>query len=254
MRSGRRGTATILGIGLACAATMLVSGCATQASDASAPTSEPTSSSSASATASSTTKKYSVPFRWSPKTDRKVIYLTFDDGPSQYTPEVLKILTENGATATFFQIGRNVPRDPAIEKQIIEQGSAIGNHTWDHAALGKLTAEQQSTQLTKTRDQIGVYQGPCMRAPYGSMNNKTRPTAASLGMTPVLWSLDTFDWQGKPTAAIQASLAKASSGDVILMHDGGGNRAPTVAALRAALPALKQQGYVFEPVPVCVKK
>ena len=254
MSSGRSGSATILGIGFACVATLIISGCATQTSDAAAPGPEPTPSVSASASASPTGKKYSVPFRWSPNTDRKVIYLTFDDGPSQYTPEVLKILQDNGAKATFFQIGRNVPREPAIEKQITEQGSAIGNHTWDHAALGKLTAEQQSEQLTRTRDQIGVYQGPCMRAPYGSMNNKTRPTAASLGMTPVMWSLDTFDWQGKSTASIEASLAKAKSGDVILMHDGGGNRAPTVAALRPALPTLKQQGYAFEPIPVCVKK
>ncbi len=254
MSSGRRGTAILFAGGFACVATMLVAGCATQVSDVAAPTPEPASSGPAGPSASPTHKKYSVPFRWSPKTDRKVIYLTFDDGPSQYTPEVLKILQENGARATFFQIGRNVPSDPTIEKQIIEQGSAIGNHTWDHSALGKLTAEQQAQQLTSTRDQIGAYQGPCMRAPYGSMNNKTRPTAASLGMTPVLWSLDTFDWQGKSEASIEATLAKAKSGDVVLMHDGGGNRAPTVAAVRAALPKLKQQGYVFEPVPVCVKK
>ncbi len=254
MSSGSRGTAALLGGGLACVATLLVAGCSLQVSDAAAPTPEPTASGSPTPSASPTHKKYSVPFRWSPRTDRKVIYLTFDDGPSQHTPEILKILSENGARGTFFQIGRNVPSEPSIEKQIIEQGSAIGNHTWDHSALGKMTAEQQADQLSRTRDRIGADQGPCMRAPYGSMNNKTRPTAASLGMTPVLWSLDTFDWQGKSSAAIEATIVKAKSGDVVLMHDGGGNRAPTVAALRAALPKLKQQGYVFEPVPVCVKK
>jgi peptidoglycan-N-acetylglucosamine deacetylase len=254
MPNGYRRTTVVFAVGLVGVATTLVGGCAIQVSDATAPTSTTTSGATVTPSASPGKKKYSVPFRWDPKAGGKVIYLTFDDGPSQYTPEVLKILKDNGARATFFQIGRNVPSDAAIEKRIIEQGNAIGNHTWDHSALGKLTAEQQAQQLTRTRDQIGADQGPCMRAPYGSMNNKTRPTAASLGMTPVLWSLDTFDWQGKSAVSIEATLAKAKGGDVVLMHDGGGNRAPTVAALSAALPKLKDQGYVFEPVPVCVKK
>ncbi|WP_238331973.1 polysaccharide deacetylase family protein [Kribbella jejuensis] len=180
----------------------------------------------------------------------KYVVLTFDDGPdAEYTPKVLDILALYGAKATFFEVGQNVRKHPELTKQLHAAGHSVQNHTWDHSDLRKLTAArfQQEVRLTDQaiRAQIGSTPG-CLRPPYGGVNPAVRQRARQLGKDLVVWTVDSRDWTKPGTAAIvQRVLKNVHSGSVILMHDGGGNRSQTVAALPTILKALKAQGYGF---------
>ena len=180
----------------------------------------------------------------------KYVVLTFDDGPdAEYTPKVLDILALYGATATFFEVGQNVRKHPELTRQLHAAGHSVQNHTWDHSDLRKLTAAKFLQEVTSTdqaiRAQIGSTPG-CLRPPYGGVSATVRQRARQLGKDLVVWTIDSRDWT-KPgtTAIVQRVLKNVHSGSVILMHDGGGNRAQTVAALPTILKALKAQGYGF---------
>ncbi|MBP2350720.1 peptidoglycan/xylan/chitin deacetylase (PgdA/CDA1 family) [Kribbella aluminosa] len=180
----------------------------------------------------------------------KYVVLTFDDGPdAEYTPKVLGVLAKYDAKATFFEVGQNVRKHPELTKRIHDAGHSVQNHTWDHRDLRKLTAAKFQQEVTSTdqaiRVQIGSTPG-CLRPPYGGVSATVRQRARQLGKDLVVWTVDSRDWTKPGTAAIvQRVLKNVHSGSVILMHDGGGNRAQTVAALPAILTALKAQGYGF---------
>ena len=180
----------------------------------------------------------------------KYVVLTFDDGPdAEYTPKVLDILALYGAKATFFEVGQNVRKHPELTKQLHAAGHSVQNHTWDHSDLRKLTAVRFQQEVDSTdqaiRAAIGSTPG-CLRPPYGGVNPAVRQRARQLGKDLVVWTVDSRDWTKPGTAAIvQRVLKNVHSGSVILMHDGGGNRAQTVAALPTILKALKAQGYGF---------
>jgi peptidoglycan/xylan/chitin deacetylase (PgdA/CDA1 family) len=180
----------------------------------------------------------------------KYVVLTFDDGPHvEYTPKVLDILAQYGAKATFFEIGQNVRKHPELTKRIHEAGHSVQNHTWTHADLRNLSAAGFRQQVTSTdqviRAQIGSTPA-CLRPPYLGVNATVRQRAKALGKDLVVWTIDSRDWT-KPgtTAIVQRVLKNVHSGSVILMHDGGGNRTQTVAALPTILKSLKAQGYGF---------
>ena len=180
----------------------------------------------------------------------KYVVLTFDDGPdAEYTSKVLDILAQYGAKATFFEVGQNVRKHPELTKRIHESGHSVQNHTWTHADLRKLGAAAFRQQVMSTdlaiRAQIGSTPA-CLRPPYGGVNPTVRQRAKALGKDLVVWTVDSRDWT-KPgtTAIVQRVLKNVHSGSVILMHDGGGNRAQTVAALPTILKTLKAQGYGF---------
>ncbi|MEI2728605.1 MAG: polysaccharide deacetylase family protein [Candidatus Nanopelagicales bacterium] len=194
----------------------------------------------------------SVKASWSPASGDKTIYLTFDDGPGPYTQKVLDVLKDNDVKATFFIIGKMIRTREADLQRVYDDGHATGDHTWDHADLSRMNAVQIDRQLNKAAVAIGPKMGPCMRPPYGALDAEARKLAVSYGMTPVLWTRDTNDWNKASQTQIYNVLMGAKPGDVILMHDGGGDRANTVAALRDALPKLKDKGYSFASVPVCV--
>jgi peptidoglycan/xylan/chitin deacetylase (PgdA/CDA1 family) len=180
----------------------------------------------------------------------KYVVLTFDDGPDiEYTPKVLDILAKYDAKATFFEIGQSVQKHPELTKRIHDAGHSVENHTWTHADLRKLSAPAFRQQVMSTdqaiRAQIGTTPG-CLRPPYGGVSATVRQRAKALGKDLVLWTVDSRDWT-KPgtTAIVQHVMKNVHSGSVILMHDGGGNRSQTVAALPAILKTLKAQGYGF---------
>ncbi|WP_350274166.1 polysaccharide deacetylase family protein [Kribbella sp. HUAS MG21] len=180
----------------------------------------------------------------------KYVVLTFDDGPDpEYTPKVLDILAKYDAKATFFEIGQNVRKHPALTKRIHAAGHSVQNHTWTHADLRTLSATAFRQQLASTDEAIRAQTGStpaCLRPPYGGVNATVRQRARALGKDLVVWTVDSRDWT-KPgtTAIVQRVLKNVHNGSVILMHDGGGNRTQTVAALPAILQALKAQGYGF---------
>jgi peptidoglycan-N-acetylglucosamine deacetylase len=180
----------------------------------------------------------------------KYVYLTFDDGPSTpYTAQILKILRAYGARATFFEIGRNVARYPSLTRRVYQMGNSVQNHTWSHPDLRHVSSAAFRTQVQKTdryiRAQTG-YVPRCLRPPYGATNKLVSRRAAALGKSIRVWTIDTRDWSRPGTSVIvRRALANVHSGSVILMHDGGGNRSQTVAALPKILRTLKARGYGF---------
>jgi len=177
------------------------------------------------------------------------VALTFDDGPSAYTPQILNVLQRNGVRATFFSVGQQVQGHPGITQETSQAGDVIGNHSWSHPDLTLLTPSQIRGQLSRTSEEIQRVTGvspTLFRPPYGAMNATVRGTAEQLGLRPVLWNVDTGDWQ-RPgvNAIIRSVLDHASNGSIVLMHDGGGDRSQTVQALPQIISELRQRGFVF---------
>ncbi|GAB2669572.1 polysaccharide deacetylase family protein [Kribbella swartbergensis] len=180
----------------------------------------------------------------------KYVVLTFDDGPDPvYTPQILDVLAKYDAKATFFEVGRNVVKHPALTKRIHAAGHSVQNHTWTHADLRTLSAAAFRTQILSTDRAISAHTGQvprCLRPPYGGFNPAVTQRAKALGKDLIVWHVDSRDWTKPGTAAIvKRVLTGVRNGSVILLHDGGGNRSQTVAALPAILTTLKAQGYGF---------
>jgi peptidoglycan/xylan/chitin deacetylase (PgdA/CDA1 family) len=182
-------------------------------------------------------------------TSQRVVALTFDDGPSSYTPPILAVLRAFRAHATFFAIGRQVLQDPALVRAEVSAGDEVGNHTYTHADLLYLSNQSIRMQLIQTQEAIHAAAGITpvwFHPPDGAIDLRVAAVAASLGLRPVLWSVDPRDWSRPGTSAIiQRVLAAVRPGGIILLHDGGGDRSQTVAALSIILRALQAEGYRF---------
>ncbi|MFN8112087.1 MAG: polysaccharide deacetylase family protein [Solirubrobacterales bacterium] len=170
----------------------------------------------------------------------KWVALTFDDGPSIYTDDVLRILDHNHVHGTFFQIGEQVPAYAALDRRILEHGNEIGNHSWHHD-MGPGEAD-----LRHTSNVIEHATGfrPCMfRPPGGYLPSVTSAAASALDMVSVIWDVDTRDWTTPGSASIYHVATSGGRGSIVLMHDGGGNRSQTVAALPGIIHSYKARGY-----------
>lgn len=179
--------------------------------------------------------------------------LTFDDGPNgQYTEAILSTLNRMNVNATFFVIGKQVAANPALVARIATSGNEIGNHSWDHSDLTTLSDAAIRDQLERTSNAVQDATGrrpTTFRPPYGAVNDSVRGAAAAENLRVVMWTIDTEDWTRPGTAAIaSAALSGARDGSIILMHDGGGNRSQTVAAVEQVVNGLRARG--LEPVPV----
>ena len=197
--------------------------------------------------------------RWTPDVgDDKVIALTFDDGPStEYTEQILDILAEYDVKATFFTIGEQIEGEGAeLVLREYEEGHQVCTHTWDHASgdgngvnLSYMTEEDQREEISKgiqaIADATGVEASTVIRAPGGNFPIEVWENVQDLISAQIIWTVDTEDWSEPGTEAIVASIEGASSGDIVLLHDGGGDRSETVAALEEALPYLIDEGYTF---------
>ncbi|MCH9815993.1 MAG: polysaccharide deacetylase family protein [Actinomycetia bacterium] len=186
---------------------------------------------------------------------QKVIYLTFDDGPwTPYTEEILAILREHKAKATFFVVGDMAQHRPDLVKRIHREGHALGNHTQGHPDLTKLTPDEVRAQISAPATSVGKHLGPCMRPPYGAINKEIRAISRDLGYTPVRWNVHVDDWE-KPSAAKMVAEMKDATADGLnlLLHDGGGERSNTVAAVREIVPYWVKQGYQLQTLPICRK-
>jgi peptidoglycan/xylan/chitin deacetylase (PgdA/CDA1 family) len=193
-------------------------------------------------------------FTVEPKT--KVIYLTFDDGPWFTTTEqILDILAEYDATATFFVVGEMAWALPNIVKKIHKAGHAIGNHTYRHANLTTLSDEQIRETFRATTAEVGRNRmGACMRPPYRATNDRVRAISKQEGYKQVLWDVDAGDWdRPSPLTMVDSLKAGTKNKANILLHDGGGERANTVAALQLMMPIWVKRGFTFEAVPACAK-
>ena len=178
----------------------------------------------------------------------KVLYLTFDDGPSAYTPRVLELLARYNAKATFFVIGRQAAAQPELIERIWAEGHGLANHTWNHPSLSGISWPRFESEIVRTGLVLGERGSAWIRPPYGATDRNTIGFAARLGYKTVLWTVDPRDWS-RPGANViaQRVIGRSGPGSIVLMHDGGGYREQTVAALETILRSLSGRGYRMEP-------
>ncbi|HEU0193108.1 MAG TPA: polysaccharide deacetylase family protein [Gaiellales bacterium] len=180
----------------------------------------------------------------------KMVALSFDDGPSIYTPQVLSILNHYGAHATFFEVGEEVAAYPGNSRKVIASGDVIGNHTWSHPVL---TTANVGRQVSRAEAEIKRTTGfaPCLlRPPYGDGSPAVISAVRRMGMLTIIWNVDPRDWSLPGTSAIvQRVLSAVRPGAIVVMHDGGGPRSETVQALQTIVPTLLARGYRLVTVP-----
>jgi peptidoglycan-N-acetylglucosamine deacetylase len=179
-----------------------------------------------------------------------VVHLTFDDGPhATWTPQVLDALRRHGARATFFVVGTEVQRYPHLVRRALAEGHRVENHTMNHRRLDLLSASGVRDELLGCDRAIRAAGGPpttCFRPPYGARSTTVLQVAADLGLRMLWWTVDPGDHSRPGTSVIVSRVLSAvRPGSVILLHDGGGNRSQTVAALDTILPELRRRGYGF---------
>jgi peptidoglycan-N-acetylglucosamine deacetylase len=178
---------------------------------------------------------------------RREIALTFDDGPSPYTAAIMRVLRRWHAGGTFFEIGTKVQTSPRTVAAQVRYGFAVEDHTVNHTALSGLPAGAQVAEMrgaARRLQRAGAPAPQLFRPPYGRFDGTTVATARSLGMRTVLWTVDSEDYLRPGTAAIvRKVMREVSPGAIVLMHDGGGDRAQTVAALSKLIPRLRRRHY-----------
>jgi peptidoglycan-N-acetylglucosamine deacetylase len=184
---------------------------------------------------------------------RPWVALTFDDGPSKYTLRVLRILAKHHQHATFFVTGYAATSHAFELRQIRASGNAFGDHTVTHAQLTREKPAKRRWELLSTAERvqgsIGV-RPTLFRPPYGESTRKINILSRELGMLPITWSLDSKDWTRPGVKKIVANVLRgAVPGAIILMHDGGGNRSETLAALPLILKGLAKKGLISVTLP-----
>jgi peptidoglycan-N-acetylglucosamine deacetylase len=186
------------------------------------------------------------PFRTHGLTAKKRIAIGFDDGPSDYTPKVLRVLRRFGAHATFFEIGQEVAGRAAIMKRALAQGNEIGNHTLHHETNPSSQSLAETNRLI--RDATGFR--PCdFRPPDGRVTPALVKRAKAERLMTIDWDVDPRDWSDPGVESIVANVIHhARNGSIVVMHDGGGNRTQTVEALPRILSHFGHRGYQFVPV------
>jgi peptidoglycan/xylan/chitin deacetylase (PgdA/CDA1 family) len=183
------------------------------------------------------------------KKKKKTVALTFDDGPSDYTYKVLDVLKKYKIKATFCIVGDNVASYPKTTLRIQQEGHQLCNHSRDHADLTTLSTADAKKELTDCQKQIKTVTEVApkvVRFPYGASNGKVLKIAKDLKLRNVKWDVDPLDWKNPPPKTITARILKATTpGDVVLLHDGGGDRSHTVSSLPGTIAKLKKKGYTF---------
>ena len=187
---------------------------------------------------------------------RRAIALTFDDGPSESTPALLRMLADQGVPATFFQCGGNVERLPEIARDVAASGHEIGNHSHTHPRFIFRTPAFIQTELARAQESIERATGvsPVLfRAPFGVRWPGLREAQRRLHLTGVMWTVIGCDWKLDARAIVRRVLPEIENGAIICLHDGRELQVrpdvePTLDAVRRLLPILKAEGYRFETV------
>lgn len=196
----------------------------------------------------------------------KVIALTFDDGPwDKQTDEILDILEQNDAKATFFTVGQCISGHEKELQRAVSMGCEIGTHTWDHAegsgegvSLIKMSTDERKQEVQKGLEAIknatGQEASTIFRCPGGNFDTSVATDLEGIVTAEIGWNVDTTDWKKPGADVIAQRIQSAGPGNIILMHDGGGDRSQTIEGLRQALPKLKEQGYSFITVQELLEK
>jgi peptidoglycan/xylan/chitin deacetylase (PgdA/CDA1 family) len=184
---------------------------------------------------------------------RREVALTFDDGPGPATPRILAILRKTHTPATFFVVGRSVRSYPWLVAAEARDGFVVGDHTETHPFMSQLTPLAQAAELRQAADDIQRAHGRyprLFRPPYGVFDKATLAVLRARRMLMVLWSVDTKDYsQPGVNKIVYTAVSGVQPGAIILMHDGGGNRAQTVAALPRIILRLRRRGFRLVSIP-----
>lgn len=178
------------------------------------------------------------------------VALTIDDGPDpRYTPQVLAILARYGIHATFCVVGIHARRYPELLADMVNQGHSLTNHSMTHPQpFAKLPPDRLQAEIVGGLEAIYDATGhttTTFRSPGGDWSPAVYNQIGELGMTPIDWDVDPRDYTRPSVGFITAKLLRAQPGDILLCHDGGGDRSETVAALRTVLPALQRRQLTF---------
>ncbi len=187
---------------------------------------------------------------------RPTIALTFDDGPSESTAELLEILASHRAPATFFQIGANVRRLPEVAREVLAAGHEIGNHTDTHPRLTLKSPGFIDRELARAQETIEQTTGRrprYFRAPYGARWFGLRQAQQRLSLSGVMWSSIALDWKWPAPRVVSRLIDGAAPGAILCLHDGRvlqhrPDVGVTLQAVRELLPKLMEQGFRFEKV------
>lgn len=181
------------------------------------------------------------------------VALTFDDGPGPYTPQLVSALDRLHVPATFFEVGVSEQYFSSGTGDIVSHGYTLGDHTYSHAPMSQLSPADQQSQLTKEAKTIVSFGAPfprLFRPPYGLWNSTTLQLLRKYRMLMTLWTVDTSDYRVPGVDSIVNKVVSgAQPGAIFLMHDAGGNRSETVAALPKIVERLRARGYTFVTVP-----
>jgi peptidoglycan/xylan/chitin deacetylase (PgdA/CDA1 family) len=178
--------------------------------------------------------------------ERKVVALTFDDGPSEYTEGFLDVLRSEHVHGTFFEIGQEMAGRAATMRRILREGDEIGDHTMHHVEYPGYS----EIAAASARIRSYTHFKPCLfRPPGGAVNSSVVATAGRVGMETILWDVDPTDWANPGSGAVYSRIVDATRpGSIVLMHDGGGDRSGTLAALPKIIETLRGRGYRFATV------
>jgi peptidoglycan/xylan/chitin deacetylase (PgdA/CDA1 family) len=196
-----------------------------------------------------------APSVWRGPRDRRAIALTFDDGPSEGTPQILEILDRHQVPATFFQCGANVDRLPSVARAVRQAGHLIGNHSYTHPLFCFRSPGFMEREICRAQQTIEArtgYSPALFRAPFGVRWFGMGGVQRRLKLTGVMWTIIGYDWNRKVERVVERCM-RVSNGAILCLHDGRELRSKpdigvTVEAVRRLVPMLLDQGYKFETV------
>jgi peptidoglycan/xylan/chitin deacetylase (PgdA/CDA1 family) len=181
-----------------------------------------------------------------------LVALTFDDGPAPgVTPGLVRTLRDLGVPATFFMVGERVASAPATARLVARNGFQVANHSYHHALMTSQSSDAIRATLRATARQLraaGVRPSGLMRPPYGGIDDRVRAAIASVGLLPVLWDVDSRDWEGGSSAAIAAGVLgqlRPHRRNIVLQHDGVTNSPASVGAVPTIVRKARARGYCF---------
>jgi peptidoglycan/xylan/chitin deacetylase (PgdA/CDA1 family) len=185
-----------------------------------------------------------------PHAPKNAVALTIDDGPHpEWTPRVLDLLAKHEVKATFCLIGEQIRDNYQLVQLMVEAGHGVANHTWRHPIdINRLPARRVESEIVKTWKVIVEVTGispRLFRAPGGNWSPTVFEAVARHGMLPIDWDVDPRDWSRPGVPHVTHELLKGRGGDILLCHDGGGDRSQTLKSLRTVLPRLQSRGLEF---------
>ena len=200
-------------------------------------------------------KKAFPSYIWDLPSDEKVIYLTFDDGPTpEVTEKVLDILAQYNAKASFFCIGKNIAANPTIYQRIVSEDHSIGNHTYNHLKGWKIDNTTYLNDVAQTQEvlnsRLDTNLSKLFRPPYGKLKPSQGKALQKLGYNIIMWDVLTGDWDANISKeqVLQNMIKNTTNGSIVVMHDSLKASQNMLYALPKALDYFTKKGFIFKRI------